>query len=76
VTGTGTISVRGGTGGSGSASGTCGGGGGSGGGIVQITAPAAGPQLVTLVEGGPGGAPCGGGGQRGEAGAPGALKRP
>jgi hypothetical protein len=76
VTGTGTISVRGGAGGSGFTSGNCGGGGGGGGGALQITAPTAGPQLVTLVEGGAGGAPCGGGGQRGEAGGSGVLKRP
>ena len=76
VTGTGTISVRGGAGGSGSTGGTCGGGGGGGGGALQISAPMAGPQLVTLVEGGAGGAPCGGGGQRGEAGGAGLLKRP
>jgi hypothetical protein len=76
VTGTGTVSVRGGAGGGGSASGACGGGGGGGGGIVQISAPVAGPDLITLFEGGPGGAPCGGGGQRGEAGARGVLKRP
>jgi hypothetical protein len=76
VTGTGTVSVRGGAGGSGSTGGTCGGGGGGGGGALQISASMAGPQLVTLVEGGAGGAPCGGGGQRGEAGASGVLKRP
>jgi hypothetical protein len=76
VTGSGMISVRGGAGGSGSASGACGGGGGGGGGIVQISAPVAGPYLVTFIEGGAGGAPCGGGGQRGEAGNPGVLKRP
>ena len=76
VIGTGTVSVRGGVGGSGSASGACGGGGGGGGGIVQISAPVAGPEMVTLIEGGPGGAPCGGGGQRGEVGARGILKRP
>jgi hypothetical protein len=75
VTGTGTISVRGGAGGSGFTGGTCGGGGGGGGGALQISAPMAGPQLVTFVEGGAGGAPCGGG-QRGEAGASGVLKRP
>ena len=76
VTGGGTISVRGGAGGSGSASGACGGGGGGGGGIVQISAPVAGPDLVTFIEGGPGGSACGGGGQRGEAGNAGVLKRP
>jgi hypothetical protein len=76
VTGTGTITVRGGTGGGGSASGTCGGGGGGGGGIVIISTPVAGPALVTLTEGGAGGAPCGGGGQRGETGGSGALTRP
>ena len=76
VTGTGTISVRGGAGGSGYTGGTCGGGGGGGGGALQISAPMAGPQLVTFVEGGAGGAPCSGGGQRGEAGASGVLKRP
>jgi hypothetical protein len=76
VTGTGTITVRGGAGGGGSASGTCGGGGGGGGGIVLINPPVAGPALITLTEGGPGGAPCGGGGQRGEAGGSGALTRP
>ena len=76
VTGTGTITVRGGAGGGGSASGTCGGGGGGGGGVVLLNPPVAGPALVTLTEGGPGGAPCGGGGQRGEAGGSGALMRP
>ena len=76
LTGSGTISVRGGAGGRGSASGACGGGGGGGGGIVQISAPVAGPYLVTFIEGGAGGAPCGGGGQHGEAGNPGVLKRP
>jgi hypothetical protein len=43
---------------------------------VIISTPVAGPALVTLTEGGPGGAPCGGGGQRGEAGGSGALTRP
>src|SRR5437763_357819 len=76
VTGSGTISVRGGAGGRGSANGACGGGGGGGGGVLQISAPVAGPYLVTLIQGGAGGAPCGGGGQRGEAGNPGVLKRP
>lgn len=76
VTGTGTISVRGGPGGSGASTGTCGGGGGGGGGMIQITAPVAGPSLATLVEGGPGGGACGGGGQAGEAGGTGQLKRP
>jgi hypothetical protein len=76
VTGSGTISVRGGAGGNGSATGACGGGGGGGGGILQISAPVAGPELVTFVEGGPGGAPCASGGQRGEAGSAGVLKRP
>src|SRR6266446_4081579 len=76
ISGSGTISVRGGVGGSGSASGACGGGGGGGGGIVQISAPVAGPYLVTFIEGAAGGGPCGGGGQRGEAGNPGVLKRP
>jgi len=36
----------------------------------------AGPQLVTLVEGGSGGAACGGAGAAGEGGASGQLKRP
>jgi hypothetical protein len=75
VTGAGTVTVRGGEGGSGSSGGTCGGGGGGGGGIVQITAPVAGPQLVTLIEGGPGGSPCASG-AAGESGASGQLKRP
>jgi len=44
VTGTGTISVRGGAGGSGYTGGTCGGGGGGGGGALQISAPMADPN--------------------------------
>jgi hypothetical protein len=43
---------------------------------VYIAASVAGPALVTLTEGGPGGAPCGGGGQAGEAGSKGQLNRP
>ncbi|TMA33557.1 MAG: hypothetical protein E6J88_00720 [Deltaproteobacteria bacterium] len=76
VTGTGTVSVRGGVGGSGASNGTCGGGGGGGGGIVRIGAATAGPELVTLVEGGPGGARCGGGGAAGGTGTRGQLSRP
>ena len=51
VTGSGTISVRGGVGGMGTGSPACGGGGGGGGGIISLSARIAGPKLVTLIEG-------------------------
>ena len=44
--------------------------------LVMVRLTVAGPELVTLVEGGPGGARCGGGGAAGGTGTRGQLSRP